>query len=184
MDSSDVVKVLGNLDRRVARIEQYLPSLPTREEMQQGLHEAVAPLATRGEMQVAIAPLATRGEMQAAIAPLATREEMQAAIAPLATREEMQAAIAPLATREEMQAAIAPLAKREEMHAAIREEGQRTRRHFDVVAEGLRDDIRLIAEGHIDLISRMDARHGELAQADARLDVRVTRLETEPRKRR
>ena len=171
MDSSDVVTVLGNLDRRVARIEQYLPSLPTREEMQQGLHEAVAPLATRGEMQVAIAPLATRGEMQAAIAPLATREEMQAAIAPLATREEMQAA-------------IAPLAKREEMHAAIREEGQRTRRHFDVVAEGLRDDIRLIAEGHIDLISRMDARHGELAQADARLDVRVTRLETEPRKRR
>ncbi len=115
MDSSDVVTVLGNLDRRMARIEQHLPSLPTREEMHAAIREAVVPLATKAE---------------------------------------------------------------------LREEGERTRRHFDVVAESVRDDIQLIAEGHIDLGRRMDARHHELAQADARLDARVSRLESIPRKRR
>jgi len=90
----------------------------------------------------------------------------------------LQAAIAPLATREELQAAIVPLATK----AELREEGERTRRHFDVVAESLRDDIRLVAEGHIDLDRRMRARHRELKQADAQLDVRVTRLESTSRK--
>ena len=140
MDSNDIVTVLGNLDRRVARIEQYLPSLATRDEMRVTIDEAIS----------------------RAIAPLATRDEMHAAIDGAITR-----AVAPLATKAE-----------------LREEGERTRRHFDVIAESLRDDIRLVAEGHIDLGRRMDARHRELTQADARLDVRVTRLESASRKKR
>lgn len=59
--------LLRNLDARIGRIEQILPTLATKDELQ----AAIAPLATRDEMHAAI---------QAAVAPLATREEMRAAI--------------------------------------------------------------------------------------------------------
>ncbi len=79
-------EMLRNIDTRLSRVEQYLPTLATREELHTAIASAVAPLATREELHTAIA---------AAVAPLATRDEMHAAIA---------AAIAPLATRDEMRA--------------------------------------------------------------------------------
>jgi hypothetical protein len=82
MEMPEIEQVVRNIDRRLERVEQILPTLATREELQ----AAIAPLATREEMHAAI---------QAAVAPLATREEMHAAI---------QAAVAPLATREEVRA--------------------------------------------------------------------------------
>ncbi len=69
-----------------------------------------------------------------------------------------------MATKAELQAAIEPLATKAEM----REEGELTRRHFDVVAESMRDEIRLIAEGH-----------GWLASRFAEHDARTARLEAE-----
>ena len=126
-------QLLRNIDRRVERIEQILPTLATRAELE---------------------PLATRVELQAAIEPLAPRAELQAAIEPLATRAELQAAIEPLATRTELQAAIEPLATRTELRAAISEAEQRIRTYFDVVAESLRDDIQLIAAALASLSQR------------------------------
>jgi DNA primase len=73
-----------------------------------------------------------------------TNDDLRTAIAPLATREGLRTAIAPLATREELRAAIAPLATRDDM----RESEERTRRHMEILIESLRDDIRLLAEGH------------------------------------
>ena len=67
MDADRVEAAIENIDARLARVEQILPTLATREE----LREALAPLATREELHAAI---------QAAIAPLATRAEMYAAI--------------------------------------------------------------------------------------------------------
>ena len=58
-------ELVRNIDRRVEAIEQILPTLATKQDLQ----EAIAPLATREEMHAAIA---------AAVAPLATREEMRA----------------------------------------------------------------------------------------------------------
>ena len=75
---------LKNIDARLTKVEQILPGLATRDELQ----AAIAPLATREEMRAAIAAAIT-----AAVEPLATREEMQAAIA---------GAVAPLATRDEL----------------------------------------------------------------------------------
>jgi hypothetical protein len=99
--------VVRNIDARLKQVEQYLPSLPTRVDLQ----AAIAPLATRAEMQTAIAALPTRADVDAiiavAIAPLASRAELQAAIAPLATRAELQAAIAPLATRDALRGIFA-----------------------------------------------------------------------------
>jgi hypothetical protein len=126
--SEDVVR---NIDARLERVEQILPTLVTQQ-----------------RLEGAIAPLATREELRAAIAPLATREELKAAIAPLATREEMHAAI---------QAAIAPLATREEMYAAIRASGEDTRRFTTMLFEDLRDDNRIILEHLVALSARVDA---------------------------
>jgi hypothetical protein len=113
---------------------------------------------------------------------LATKEELRIAIAeavaPLATKEELRTAIAE---------AVAPLATKAEVRSAIAEEGERTRRHFDVVAEGLRDDIRLIAEGQVALQRGFEDQRQEFSalKADvASLDVRVTRLEADRPRRR
>jgi hypothetical protein len=79
MAEEQLTQLVKNIDDRLVRVEQYLPTLATRDE----LHAAVAPLVTRDEFRAAIGPLTTREEMHAAI---------QAAVAPLATREELQTA--------------------------------------------------------------------------------------------
>ena len=124
MSTGQMEQRLENVERRVDGIEQILPTLPNRD------------------------------DLDAAIAPLATRAELRAAIAPLATRAELRAAIAPLATKAELRAAIAPLATKAELRAAIAESEQRMRTHFDVVAESLRDDIRLVAEAVAAILER------------------------------
>ena len=47
---------LENLDRRLAKVEQILPTLATR--------DALKTLATKEELQAAIAPLATKEELR------------------------------------------------------------------------------------------------------------------------
>lgn len=97
MDADRMEAAIEKVDTRLARVEQMLPTLATREE----LHAAIASLATREEMHAAI---------HAAVAPLATREELHAAI---------QAAIAPLATRAEMYAAIKEEGERSRRHTDV-----------------------------------------------------------------
>ena len=87
MDHRTMEEVLQNLDRRVARIEQILPTLATKDE----LREAVAPLATKEELREAVAGLATKEELREAVAGLATKEELREAVAGLATKEEVRA---------------------------------------------------------------------------------------------
>jgi len=85
MDQDMIATHLTNLDRRLARVEQILPTLATKEE----LTAAIAPLATKEELRAAVALLATKEELQAAVALLATKEELRAAIAPLATKDDL-----------------------------------------------------------------------------------------------
>ena len=74
MDRRTMEEVLKNLDRRVARIEQILPTLATKDE----LRKEVARLATKEELRKAIEPLATKEELRQAVAGLATKEEVRA----------------------------------------------------------------------------------------------------------
>ena len=115
-----------NLEGRVDRIEQILPTL-----------------ATKGDLQAAVEPLATKAELRAAIdaavEPLATKAELRAAI---------DAAVEPLATKVELQDL------RTEVLARVTESEQRIRTHFDVVTESLRDDIKLIATAFESLARR------------------------------
>jgi len=80
MEPQPLEEVVRNVDMRLTRVEQILPTLATKTELQEALAEAIAPLATTAELQ----PLATRAELQ----PLATRVELQEVRSVL--REEMR----------------------------------------------------------------------------------------------
>ena len=69
---------LENIDRRLDRIEQILPTLATQDQLKA--------LATKEELKA----LATKDELQAAVALLATKEELRAAVALLATKEDLR----------------------------------------------------------------------------------------------
>jgi hypothetical protein len=161
MSDDQVLERLDNLDRRVDRIEQFLPTLPTKTEVRSVVDEAIAR---------AVAPLATKEELREAVAKLATKEELREAVAKLATKEELREAVAK---------AIAPLATKEE----LREEGERSRRYMLMLFEDVRGDIRLFADAH-GLLDRRDAsQHLESVAGLSRLDSRVTTLEAKSRRR-
>ena len=61
MDGRTMEEVLENLNRRVDRIEQILPTLATKDDLQ----KAIAPLATKAELRNAVAGLATKEEVRA-----------------------------------------------------------------------------------------------------------------------
>jgi hypothetical protein len=118
MAKANVAAQLENLDQRLVRVEQILPTLATKQDL----------VATKDDL---------RREIHAAVGPLATNDELQraihAAIEPLATKDEL---------RRETQAAIEPLASR----AELREMRDELRRHMDVGFEALHSDIELLAE--------------------------------------
>ena len=64
MQPKQMEQLLRNVDRRVRRIEQILPTLATKVD----LRTAVEPLATKAELRAAISsavePLATKAELQ------------------------------------------------------------------------------------------------------------------------
>ena len=68
MEQPELGTVVRNLDGRVARIEQILPTLVTKED----LKAALAPLPTRDEMHEAI-----EKAIQKAVDPLATKVEVR-----------------------------------------------------------------------------------------------------------
>lgn len=80
MIDDGVKEQLKNLDDRLARVEQFLPSVATKDDLK----------AERRDLDAVIATLATKADLAAAIAPLATKAELAAAIAPLATKAEMR----------------------------------------------------------------------------------------------
>jgi CRISPR/Cas system CMR-associated protein Cmr5 small subunit len=63
MDVTVIEEHLENIDRRLGRLEQILPTMASKE----GLRAAIEPLATKRELRAAIAPLATKEELRHAI---------------------------------------------------------------------------------------------------------------------
>jgi hypothetical protein len=73
MDDVVIETHLENLDQRLTRVEQILPTLPTKED----LRSEVARLATKEELRAAVAVLATKEELRAAVAVLVTNKEFR-----------------------------------------------------------------------------------------------------------
>ena len=82
--------LLRNVDRRVARIEQKLPTLATRAE----LEAAIEPLATKADLQAAISsaiePLATKAQLQATIDELEQRMRIHFDVVTESLRDDIQ----------------------------------------------------------------------------------------------
>ena len=64
MSEEQVLERLENLDRRVDRIGQFLPTLATKDELRAAMDEAFAKLATKDELRDAVARLATKDELR------------------------------------------------------------------------------------------------------------------------
>jgi hypothetical protein len=77
MNEDQVLERLDNLDQRVNRIAQYLPTLARRDEVRAAIDEATARLATKDELREAVAKLATKVELADAVAKLATKDELR-----------------------------------------------------------------------------------------------------------
>ena len=143
MDDVVIARHLENLDRRLANVEQILPGLATKADLDV--------LATKEELRV----LATKADLDA----LATKEELRALatkadLDALAAKEELRALtlatkdeIRTLATKDEIRTIkdeIRTLATKEELCTEI----DRLQRHIDIVGEALHSDIQLLA-GHL-----------------------------------
>ena len=143
MDHDEMEQDLRNLDRRVDRIEQILPNL-----------------ATKDDLQAAIEPLATKAELQAAIEPLATKAELQAAI---------DKAVEPLATKAGLQSAVAGAEHRMRTHFDVATESL----HDDIrlIAEGLAVLSQKVDQNHSELktdIAGLDRRLMRIEAGPAR----------------
>ena len=71
MDQSELVESVKRMDLRLGRIEQFLPTLATKDELR------AQALASKEDLRAAVALLATKEELRAAVAPLATRAELR-----------------------------------------------------------------------------------------------------------
>jgi hypothetical protein len=120
VNTEEIEHKLMDLDHRVDRIEQILPTLLTRH------------------------------EFTTAMEKVATKEDLHGLRTEMAMKTELEAL-------------------RSEMQVAFVKHSSEIRRHFDVVAESLRGDIRLIADGHSDVLGRLD-----------RIDQRLDAIERQP----
>jgi hypothetical protein len=59
----------------------------------------------------------------------------------------------------------------------IHRSADETRRHFDVVADSIRSDVRVVAEGHVGLVERLDRFQQEVRRDLRRVERRLLRLE-------
>ena len=73
MDVSVLVRHLGNLDRRLARVEQILPTLATKEE----LRAAIEPLATKEELRQTVREECERSRRHMDVLIEGQREDIQ-----------------------------------------------------------------------------------------------------------
>jgi hypothetical protein len=142
MDEYEDDALPEDLDRRLARIEQLLATLATKEELEAVSAAMTARLATRDQLQAATATL---------LAGLPTKEDLEAASARL---------LAALAGRIEQRAGTARLAARDDIHA----EGERTRRHVDAVAGGLEGRLEAHRDGLGGLRESVETVRGQVLQ--------------------
>jgi len=131
MAKTRVATQLENLDQRLVRVEQILPTLatkkdleafPTNEDLQRAIDHAIAPLATKEDLKA----FATKEDLKA----FATKEDLKA----FATKEDLK----PYTTKEDLKAYAT--------RADLLEVRDELRRHMDVQTEAMRGDIRLLAE--------------------------------------
>lgn len=152
MSDQDLTATVKNIDRRLQRVEQILPTLATREE---------------------IKTLATKEELREALAKLATKEALREAVAGLATKEELREAVDRLEAKIEEQAR----GFRDVVYEAVRQAWTEAQPWAKVELEAMRDAIKVLAEstaGWSPAVERVDR---ESRARDDALDQRILAFE-------
>lgn len=146
--------LVKNVDVRLSRVEQILPTLATKDDLGRfATKEDLDRFATKEDLD----RFATKDDLRR----FATKDDLGA----FATKADLKEALAGFATTAEM-----------------REEATRTRRHFNAVVERMEGYVRMVAEGHGVLQQRLDETNRRFEDAIARLDRRVMRLESNARR--
>jgi hypothetical protein len=138
MDSTDMSTPVtrGELQEALSQVKQ---------EHWRDLREATEPLATKAELHQ---------ELQAAIAPLATKAELQAAIAPLATKAELELWGGALVAR--MQHGEQRIDRLEQQFQQFEQRFlTELARHTSAILEAMRTEIKACIEPLADLPARM-----------------------------
>jgi len=154
MDQLEIEGLIKDLNTRTKRIEQILPSLATKQDLAD----------VRNDVKAG----ATKDDLKAC----ATKDDLKAC----ATKDDLKAC----ATKDDLKA----FPTRDEVQTMLQEEGKRTRGHFDVVAEGLKESIKVIADGHRALDSRMTKVSRDIRSVLDNHERRITTLEANTPKRR
>jgi hypothetical protein len=154
MDIMALEQLVKNIDLRLGRIEQILPTLATKDDLK-GFPTADDPkgFVTKADLQGFPTEHDPKG--------FATKADLQG----FPTEHDPKG----FATKDDLKV----FATKEE----LREESQRTRQQFNAVAERIEGYVRVVAEGHGNLEQRLDETNRQFELAIARLDRRVTRLE-------
>lgn len=115
MDKIDLALLSANTNATEAKsatqgFQEQLNTKASKTEVAEDIADAIAPLATKTELNNAVSPLATKTEVNNAIgnavAPLATKTELNNAVSPLATKTELNNAVTPLATKTALQSEV------------------------------------------------------------------------------
>jgi exonuclease VII large subunit len=143
MKPMNLGQVVRNIDRRLERVEQILPTLPTREELDRKLDEKIATLVTREEFEQ---------KLDAKVAQLVTKEEfdrkLDEKLALLVTREELD---------QKFDEKLRPLnARIDRLDQRITEEAERSRTYTQIHYESLKGDIQLLADGVVKVQLTLD----------------------------
>lgn len=73
----DIEDRLNNLDHRLDRIEQILPTLASQEDLRQALE----PYATKADLRQALEPYATKADLRQALEDYPTKTDLTTALA-------------------------------------------------------------------------------------------------------
>ena len=132
MTADEIERVLRSVDVRVSTIEQILPTLATKHDLER--------FATKEDL----GRFATKEDLER----FATREDLERFV----TKEDLKEELKRFPTREEMKREIADAV------VMLRAEIEASRRHALVLHEDVKADIRMLAEHLATVIERLDRR--------------------------
>ena len=152
MDTMSLEQLVRNIDHRLDRVEQFLPTLATREEMHAAIREAVAPLATKDDMRA----LEQRVEQRITEEADHSRAFEQRVEQRITEEADQSRAFEQRVEQKVADEADQSRAFEQRVEQRITEEADQSRAQSRALFENLKDDVRLLAEGIVNVQQTLD----------------------------
>ena len=170
MDAMSLEQLVRNIDHRLDRVEQFLPTLATREEMHAAIREAVAPLATKDDMRALEQRVEQRITEEAdhsrAFEQRVEQRITEEADQSRAFEQRVEQKVADEADHsrafeQRIEQKVADEADQsrafeQRVEQRITEEADQSRAQSRALFENLKDDVRLLAEGIVNVQQTLD----------------------------